>query len=205
MVWKHRYADPDRDMNQISVQAAPDAKDQSQRLITLRKPNPEDGSLVYALVERCKPLDTNSMYCNLLQCSHFRDTSVLAEEDGDVVGFISGYRLPEQQNTLFVWQVAVGEQARGLGLASKMLLELTGRSPDIQHLHTSITPGNDASWNTFKRLAKTLNAPLNEGVMFDKEQHFGGEHDTEMLVHIGPFNWVSETLNKMARYDLTGI
>lgn len=175
-------------MNQISVHAAPDAKDQSQRLITLRKPNPEDGSLVHALVERCKPLDTNSMYCNLLQCSHFRDTSVLAEEAGEVVGFISGYLLPEQQDTLFVWQVAVSEQARGLGLASKMLLELTGRSPLIQHLHTSITPGNNASWNTFKRLAKTLNAPLNEGVMFDKEQHFGGAHDTEMLVHIGPFN-----------------
>jgi L-2,4-diaminobutyric acid acetyltransferase len=29
-------------------------------------------------------------------------------------------------------------------------------------------------------------------VMFDKEQHFGGQHDTEMLVHIGPFNWVTE-------------
>ena len=175
-------------MNQILAEATPDAKDKSQRIITLRKPNPEDGSVVHALVERCKPLDTNSMYCNLLQCSHFRDTAVIAEENGEMVGFISGYLLPEQSDTLFVWQVAVGEQARGLGLASKMLLELTGRSSKIRHLHTSITRGNDASWNTFKRLAKTLNSPLNERVMFDKEQHFGGQHDTEMLVHIGPFN-----------------
>ena len=39
----------------------------------------------------------------------------------------------------------------------------------------------------FRRLARKLDAPLNERVMFDKEQHFAGQHETEMLVHIGPF------------------
>jgi L-2,4-diaminobutyric acid acetyltransferase len=176
-------------MNQILAQAAPNEKDQSQRLITMRKPNPEDGSVVYDLVENCKPLDTNSMYCNNLQCSHFRDTAVLAEEQGETIGFISGYLLPEQPDTLFVWQVAVSPKARGLGLASKMLLELLSRQQGaVRHLHTSITPGNEASWNLFKRLARKLDAPLNERVMFDKEQHFAGQHETEMLVHIGPFS-----------------
>jgi len=175
-------------MNQILAQAAPNDTDQSQRILTLRKPNPEDGAGVHALIERCKPLDTNSMYCNLLQCSHFRNTSVLTEEKGNLVGFISGYLLPEQPDTLFVWQVAVSEEARGLGLASRMLKELVQRlAPGVRHLHTSITPGNEASWNTFRRLARDLEAPLNERVMFDKEQHFDSQHDTEMLVHIGPF------------------
>jgi len=184
-------------MNQILAQAAPNEKDQAQRLITLRKPNPEDGSVVHGLIERCKPLDTNSMYCNLLQCSHFRDTAVLAEENGEIAGFISGYLLPEQPDTLFVWQVAVSEKARGLGLASKMLSELIERHEgQVRHLHTSITPGNEASWNTFKRLAKTLDAPLNERVMFDKENHFGGAHETEMLVHIGPFNVATRSAPK---------
>merc|ERR1712169_161542 len=40
---------------------------------SFRKPVSTDGSDVFALVERCKPLDVNSMYCNLLQCSHFAD------------------------------------------------------------------------------------------------------------------------------------
>lgn len=175
-------------MNQILAQAAPNATIDTQRLLTLRKPNPEDGPAVHALIGRCQPLDTNSMYCNLLQCSHFRNTAVLAEEQGQVVGFVSGYLLPEQPDTLFVWQVAVDSQARGLGLASRMLQELLQRhSSQVRHLHTSITPGNEASWKTFRRLADTLQAPLNERVMFDREQHFGGQHDTEMLVHIGPF------------------
>ena len=52
--------------------------------VTLRKPNSTDGFALNNLVERCKPLDTNSVYCNLLQCSHFRNTSVLAEEKGNL-------------------------------------------------------------------------------------------------------------------------
>jgi L-2,4-diaminobutyric acid acetyltransferase len=158
-----------------------------QSIITVRKPNPEDGSSVHQLIGRCKPLDENSMYCNLLQCSHFRDTCVIAEQGGLVVGFVSGYFLPEQPDTLFVWQVAVGEEARGQGLASRMLSKLLTRHQGrVRHLHTSITTGNDASWNTFKKLSRANDAPLNTRVMFDREQHFGDQHDTEMLVHIGP-------------------
>ena len=47
--------------------------------VTLRKPESTDGYALNSLVERCKPLDTNSVYCNLLQCSDFADTSIAAE------------------------------------------------------------------------------------------------------------------------------
>ena len=156
---------------------------------SFRKPVSTDGSDVFALVERCKPLDVNSMYCNLLQCSHFADTAIVAERGGQMVGFISGYRLPQQPDVLFVWQVAVDASTRGQGLASQMLMQLLIRlGGQVQHLHTTITPDNQASWKTFQRLAATLNAPLNDRDMFDREQHFNGEHETEKLVHIGPFD-----------------
>ncbi|MAY15338.1 MAG: diaminobutyrate acetyltransferase [Oceanospirillaceae bacterium] len=159
-----------------------------QNNITFRKPAATDGHAVFSLVERCKPLDVNSMYCNLLQCSHFADTAIVAEQNGEMVGFISGYRLPHQPDTLFVWQVAVDSKARGQGLASRMLHALLKRHQHVvHHLHTSITPGNDASWNTFRRLAHSLGAPLQTSELFDREQHFGGAHDSETLVHIGPF------------------
>jgi len=174
-----------------------------QSIITMRKPNPEDGSTVYQLIGRCKPLDENSMYCNLLQCSHFRDTCVIAERGGLVVGFVSGYFLPDQPDTLFVWQVAVGEEARGQGLASRMLSKLLTRHQGrVRHLHTSITTGNDASWNTFKKLSRENDAPLNTRVMFDREQHFGGQHDTEMLVHIGPFKALAGSTSTASRAHL---
>ena len=45
----------------------------------------EDGLAVNRLIASCPPLDTNSTYCNFLQCLHFAETSVLAEKDGKVV------------------------------------------------------------------------------------------------------------------------
>ncbi|WP_430460962.1 diaminobutyrate acetyltransferase [Thalassolituus sp. LLYu03] len=159
-----------------------------QNEFTFRSPNSRDGARVHQLISQCPPLDTNSLYCNLLQCLHFADTSLIAEDNGLLAGFISGYRLPQQPDTLFVWQVAVSEQARGKGLASRMLLELLRRQHGaVKHLHTTITLNNNASWQTFRRLAASLNAPLNSQELFSREQHFAGAHDAEHLVHIGPF------------------
>lgn len=168
-------------MNLAQADAAP---------ITLRAPTAEDGAAVYELIAQCPPLDTNSMYCNLLQSSHFSDTSVAAELDEDIVGFISGYVLPKQPDTLFIWQVAVGEKARGQGLASRMLRDILQRPAcrQVKYIETTITPDNRASWALFESLANKLSAQLNHSVMFDRQQHFAGQHETEMLVKIGPIN-----------------
>lgn len=155
---------------------------------SLRVPLPEDGESVHRLVEACPPLDPNSTYCNLLQCTHFADTSVAAEIDGELVGFISGYFIPGRNDTLFIWQVAVGEKARGQGLAGKMLQHIIRRPQceRVAYIETTITETNTASWRLFERLAKTLSAKLESSTMFDRDTHFAGKHDSEFLVRIGP-------------------
>jgi L-2,4-diaminobutyric acid acetyltransferase len=159
-----------------------------QLVIGLRPPSAEDGASVFQLVKRCPPLDPNSMYCNLLQCSHFAGTSVAAVSEEELVGFISGYLLPERPDTLFIWQVAVGEQARGQGLATRMLNDIWARPQcqDVRYIETTITEANRASWALFQGLGKKLKTELQTSVMFDRERHFANEHDTEMLVRIGP-------------------
>lgn len=158
-------------------------------MTVLRMPTAKDGAAVYDLIAQCPPLDTNSMYCNLLQCSHFSETSIAAESNDDIVGFISGYIQPNQPDTLFIWQVAVGEKARGQGLAGRMLKEILSRSvaTEVRYIETTITPDNRASWALFESLANKLGAELNQSVMFERQQHFAGQHETEMLVRIGPF------------------
>jgi len=158
--------------------------------IFLRLPVLEDGMAVFRLVENCPPLDINSSYCNLLQCSHFANTSVAALLNGELVGFISGYVVPDRPDTLFVWQVAVAEQTRGLGLGSHMLTHILARPhcSDITYLETTITEDNPASWALFKRLAKALSAEFLSSGWMDNEAHFSGQHDSEALVRIGPFN-----------------
>lgn len=158
--------------------------------INLRPPTASDGALVHQLVAQCPPLDPNSMYCNLLQCSHFADTSVAAELDGELQGFVSGYLVPQRPDTLFVWQVAVGEPARGQGLASRMVNNILARPQceGVRYIETSITESNRASWAVFEKLAKALGAELKTSVMFDRKEHFADQHDSETLVRIGPFN-----------------
>ena len=96
----------------------------SQNNITLRAPIKEDGATVNALVAACPPLDQNSLYMNVVQCDHFAQSCVLAERDGQALGWISGHVPPDAPDTLFIWQVAVHRDARGLGLGKWMLQDL---------------------------------------------------------------------------------
>lgn len=156
--------------------------------VLLRPPTLDDGMDVFALIEACPPLDTNSSYCNLLQCSHFSSTSVAAEANGEIVGFISGYLQPDQPEVLFIWQVAVASQARGIGLASRMLEDILSRPTcsEVRYLETTITEDNKASWALFERLAAALSTAIESSAWLDQQQHFKDQHPSELLVRIGP-------------------
>ena len=156
--------------------------------VFLRVPTLKDGMDVFRLIENCPPLDRNSSYCNLLQCSHFAHTSIIAEEGGEIVGFVSGHVIPERLDTLFIWQVAVAERARGRGLALQMLTQILERSycNSVAYVECSISPHNHASWALFRGVAKRLKAGFQSSSWMDKEVHFSGQHESEMLVRIGP-------------------
>ncbi|TLP44144.1 diaminobutyrate acetyltransferase [Cohaesibacter sp. CAU 1516] len=152
----------------------------------LRTPCAKDGAEIWKLVRDCQPLDENSMYCNLLQCDHFAQTCVLAEQSGEVVGWISAYIMPNEPDTLFVWQVAVAEKARGLGLGSKMLQSIVDRPlcEDVTKLQTTITADNEASWALFGKFAKSQDCKLAIQPYYTQSKHFQDRHDTENLVTI---------------------
>jgi len=157
--------------------------------IQMQVPDAELGHAVYNLVQNCPPLDTNSMYCNLLQCSHFAETSVAAMRGSELVGFVSGFIVPSRsEKTLFVWQVAVSASARGQGLASRMLDHILQRpvNQGVKYVESTITEDNSASWRLFERLARTRQTRLQRSEMFDKSRHFNRSHASEMLARVGP-------------------
>lgn len=141
-----------------------------------------------ALIAACPPLDANSAYCNLLQCSHFADTCIVAERAGAIVGWVSGYRPPAAPHQFFVWQVAVADAARGQGLARRMIAALFAR-PAVRsatHLITTVTADNAASWALFESLARDWGATLERSCLFDRDVHFAGAHASEWQASIGP-------------------
>lgn len=158
---------------------------------SFKHPSSEDGHRVHKLVQNSPPLDQNSLYCNLLQCSHFASTSIAAFLGDEMVGFISGYIKPHshgEPKTLFVWQVMVAEVARGQGLASRMLEQLITSDAvnGVMFVETTITANNAGSWALFEKLAGSLNADFKKSPLFDKNAHFKQKHDTEILMRIGP-------------------
>lgn len=152
----------------------------------LREPEAEDGAAIWELVRSCKPLDENSMYCNLIQCDHFKDTCVVAELDGEIVGWVSAYILPYDPETLFIWQVAVSERARGTGLGTLMLSALLQRDAcrEVKGLQTTITRENKASWALFRKFSQSRRAVLKSQAHFMQGQHFRDRHRTEYMVTI---------------------
>ena len=157
--------------------------------VTFRQPNGGDGHALHQLVARCQPLDTNSVYCNLLQCTDFAETAIAAENaDGNLVGFISGYRPPARQDTLFVWQVAVDSSMRGQGLALRMLLALIARVAvkGVRFIETTISPDNAASQALFLKAFNQLGISHTTSVLFSSAQHFAGLHEDEVLYRAGP-------------------
>lgn len=159
--------------------------------VTLRQPTEQDGYWLHQLVKRCQPLDTNSVYCNLLQCTDFSDTAIAAQDaSGKLVGFISGYRPPQRQDTLFVWQVAVDSSMRGQGLAARMLHALVARlqPQGVRHIETTISPGNAASQALFLKVFAQLGIEYKTTTLFSSKQHFNGEHEDEVLYRAGPIS-----------------
>lgn len=95
------------------------------------------------------------------------------------------YRRPEKLDTLFVWQVAVDEHARGKGAAGRMLDALAGPLSDVRHLETTITPGDNASMKLFARFAERWHANMDYRNPLHERQ-LGDDRPPETWVRISP-------------------
>jgi L-2,4-diaminobutyric acid acetyltransferase len=117
----------------------------------------------------------------------------VAEQDGAVVGWLSGYRPPSEPDSFFVWQVAVAPAARGARLADRMIKAVLARpaAHGVTHLITTVTADNRPSWALFEGLARTWGTPLTKQALFERETHFAGTNDTEWQARIGPLPMLS--------------
>ena len=157
--------------------------------IAFRLPRSEDGARMLELVKASPPLEPNTCYAYLLLCHHFRETCVVAEQEGELRGFVVGYRPPKEPDTIFVWQIAVSSKARGQGLGKRLLEQLLAAQPEgsVRYLTSTVTPDNEPSARLFRSYAEKLGVPCEESKLFGAEA-FGKDqhHEEEHLFRIGP-------------------
>jgi L-2,4-diaminobutyric acid acetyltransferase len=154
---------------------------------TFRPPRPADAARVWRMVPAVGELERNSAYAYLLLCTHFADTSLVAEADGELIGFVLGYRPPTQPSSVFVWQIGVAPEARGVGLGRRML-DVLLRGPGCRgarDLCATVSPDNVASRALFHSWARRRGARCVEAPCFEPEL-FPEPHPAEHLLRIGP-------------------
>lgn len=155
--------------------------------VELRSPVVEDGAALWRIVVESRVLDANSPYAYLLWCRDFARSSVVATVNGEPAGFITGYVRPGQPDTVMVWQVAVGSEHRGRGLAVRMLDHLVDglAAESVAWLEATVTPDNQASTRLFSSFAQARGAELAQEPIF-RAGLFPAEHEPEVLFRIGP-------------------
>lgn len=156
----------------------------------LRTPTTADAAAIHDLVLDTGVLDQNSRYLYLLLCRDFSETSVVAEDAGQLVGFVTGYRLPESPEVLFVWQIGVAAEYRGRGIAKAMLLHLLARvcGKGVCCLEATVAESNQASQKLFGSISTALSATLQRVPGFGASLFGDSGHEPEPGIRIGPFS-----------------
>ncbi|HET7649992.1 MAG TPA: diaminobutyrate acetyltransferase [Gammaproteobacteria bacterium] len=155
----------------------------------IRTPAREDGAAVWQLVGETGGLEQNSAYAYLLLCTHFHDTCVVADRDGELLGCVLAYRPPREPGSLFVWQVGVAPAARGQGLGGEML-DAAVKLPacrNVQFITASVAADNRASRGLFAAFARRHNASIAEQEFLPADC-FPHTHAAEPLLKIGPLH-----------------
>ena len=153
----------------------------------IRTTTQEDGASLWDLVKLTGRLELNTSYCYLLMSKLFSQTTLVAEIDGQLAGFVMAFQPPEKEDTLFVWQVGVHPAYRGRGMATRLLRGLFEANPEYSYLEASVTPSNAASMALFRGYAKKHETRCAEGT-FLPSHCFPKQHEEEKLLRVGPLH-----------------
>lgn len=153
-----------------------------------------DAPRIWRFVLDSQSLDQNSNYAYLMQCRNFAATTMVAELGQELMGFVLAHILPEQPNTVFVWQIAVSKSARGQGLAKQLVQQLLAQPAceNVSFLEATVTESNTASQRLFLGIARTFDAPCVRELCFSKALFPEATHEGEELFRIGPIDLYSQ-------------
>lgn len=152
-----------------------------------RTPNKFDGKHIWELVRAGGKLDLNSPYFYLAMSHWFSQSCMLVEdtETKRLIGLVIGFRHPSNRNKLFIWQIAVDEQYRGLGIALNLLDQLTEDS-EIRFVEATISPSNYSSRRLFEKWATAKHVDIKKSSCFVETDFPDQLHEQEDLYVIGP-------------------
>jgi L-2,4-diaminobutyric acid acetyltransferase len=157
--------------------------------VRYRPPTPEDAVTVWRMVVDEPMLDDNSSYYYTLWFRDFAETSMVAAVGDEIVGFLTGYRRPDERDTFFIWQAAVRPDNGISGLGIDILVNAieVQLAAGAKYVETSVSEQNKAITMLLHMVARKYDADTHTELLFRAEDLPGGDHD-EVLYRIGPLN-----------------
>lgn len=153
----------------------------------------DEGGMIWEMARDAGGIDLNSPYAYMIQWRNFHQTCVVAEVYGKPAGFVMAHRVPNRPHVLFVWQVAVLPEFRGMGIGHRMLEELVERPActGVRVLEATVTPSNKASERLFTAFAEIRGAEIDFGTGFAKSDFPDDEpQERERLLSVQPVHSV---------------
>ncbi|HLR28513.1 MAG TPA: diaminobutyrate acetyltransferase [Ruania sp.] len=171
--------------NSAPADGGPDPATSAAAPLLIRTPERGDGAAMWTLARDGGELDLNSSYAYVLMAKEFAATCRVALSDGEVVGFLLGFRPPERPGSFFVWQVAVRGDQRGRSVAKRMLNDVVDTSPDLEAVEATVEESNTASRALFASFARSRGAELtwSDGIL---AADFPDGHNAEPQLRISP-------------------
>ncbi|MGW7056348.1 diaminobutyrate acetyltransferase [Streptomyces sp. NPDC054888] len=157
--------------------------------VAFRAPVTEDGPAVWNLVENTPGLDSNSVYYYTLWFRDFADGSLIATVDDEIVGFLTGYRRPDEPDTYFVWQTAASPR-HGIPFLGVKLFQAAADqqvAAGARYVEATVSAENKSIIMVLKQFAKKHNANIETRVLFPSSL-FPDSHHDEVLYRIGPLS-----------------
>ena len=172
----------------MAANVVPVHKGKAGLAFKIRNVQVEDIAEVYKMLVANRPyVGLNSRYTYFLLAKDFSDTCVVAEHEGKIVGFSTGYVPPNRRDTFFNWETVVKRGYRGYGLQKRLLLHQI-KMADVAYFEGTVNPSNDASKRSFVKLAELLKTKVDAKVLFSEEDFGNDGHEAEVLYRIGPIS-----------------
>lgn len=152
-----------------------------------RPPTVRDAAKIWALAPQRSTPAQDSCYAFVLLCSHFSDTGIVAEENGQITGYALGYRPPIRPDDAFIWQLGVAAGHDRAELIPRLLEEVLARraNRDARFLCITASPHDHALREELQQVARRLGTRCAVEACFPAEL-FTGEHPGETLLRVGP-------------------
>ena len=128
----------------------------------IRQCTQEDISAVQKFNSTCSPLAVHTGYTYWILYRYFAESCFVMEENGAIVGLVSGMKSSTHPDVFFLWQIGVARELRGKKLSYLLLekIEEVAKRLNCRRMQFTIESDNDESLSMFQGFARKRGVEL---------------------------------------------